>query len=31
LEYFIAEHDNPTKPYDAAIKTSLEAVRGFRF
>lgn len=31
MEYFIAEHDNPAKPYNAAIKTSLETIRNFRF
>jgi len=31
MEYFIAEHDNPSKPYADAITTSLNAVRNFRF
>lgn len=31
MEYFIAEHDNPAKPYDQAISKSLEAIRKFSF
>ena len=31
MEYFIAEHDNPSHPYADAISTSLKAVRNFRF
>ncbi|NNC37233.1 MAG: sugar phosphate isomerase/epimerase [Acidimicrobiales bacterium] len=31
MEYFIAEHDNPSKPYATAIETSLNAVRNFKF
>ncbi len=31
MEYFIAEHDNPAKPYAKSISTSLDAVRAFRF
>jgi len=31
MEYFIAEHDNPAKPYGQAIQTSLDAIRSFRF
>ncbi len=31
MEYFIAEHDNPKKPYSKAIKTSLDAIKNFKF
>lgn len=31
MKYFIAEHDNPPKPYRGSIKTSYEAIKSFRF
>jgi len=31
MEYFVAEHDNPTKPYRNAIATSYNAVKAMRF
>ncbi len=31
MEYFIAEHDNPRKPFAQAIKTSYEAMKAMRF
>jgi len=31
MEYFIAEHDFPRKPYRNAIETSLNAIRAMRF
>jgi len=31
MEYFIAEHDNPKKPYAQAITTSLNTIKAMRF
>lgn len=31
MEYFIAEHDNPPKPYRDSIQTSHDAMRAMRF
>ncbi|MEO1554212.1 MAG: sugar phosphate isomerase/epimerase [Pseudomonadota bacterium] len=31
LEYFIAEHDNPPKPFRQSIQTSHDAMRALRF
>ena len=31
MQYFIAEHDNPTQPYNKAIKRSYEAIKAMRF
>ena len=31
MQYFIAEHDMPSKPYRASIETSLNAIRSMRF
>jgi len=31
MEYFIAEHDNPVKPFRNSIKTSHDAIRAMRF
>jgi sugar phosphate isomerase/epimerase len=31
MEYFIAEHDNPVKPFKTSIKTSHDAIRAMRF
>ena len=31
MKYFIAEHDNPPKPYKASIETSYKAIKSFRF
>lgn len=31
MEYFIAEHDNPSKPYADAITTSYKAIQNFKF
>ena len=31
MKYFIAEHDNPPKPYRQSIETSYKAIRNMRF
>ena len=31
LEYFIAEHDNPPRPFRDAVKTSHDSIRAMRF
>lgn len=31
MEYFIAEHDNPPKPFQTSIETSLNTIRAMRF
>ena len=31
MEYFIAEHDSPQKPFLNAVSTSYEAVKAMRF
>ena len=31
MKYFIAEHDNPPKPFEASVQTSHDAIRAMRF
>jgi hypothetical protein len=31
MEYFVAEHDNPPKPYRQSIQTSHDTIRGLQF